>query len=478
MSRADLARFLETVSGLADGPLPEARDLFDPAAPIVVARAPGRLDVMGGIADYSGSLVLQLPLAEATFAAVQRSPLPALEIVSLPSEGGRRAVRAHVPLAALVSGGEPVAYDAARAWFARDPRTQWAAYVAGALLVLMHERGARFPGGARILISSAVPGGKGVSSSAALEVAGMAALAGAFGLDLGDPRGLALLCQAVENRVVGAPCGVMDQMTAACGEEGRLLALLCQPAELLPPVDIPGDVAFYGIDSGLSHEVSGGDYHSVRVAAFMGYRLLAQAAGLAVHPTGADGHVRVDDPSWHGYLANVDAAEFDRRFAPLLPEHLGGAEFLRRYGGTTDRVTTVDPARLYAVRVATAHPVHEHARVRAFADLLRAPEGPRRRQLLGTLMRQSHESYSACGLGSSGTDRLVALCEREDALHGAKITGGGSGGTVAVLAEAGTAGRDAVSRVAERYRAETGHAATIFAGSSPGAAAFGTRTVG
>ena len=44
--------------------------------PVLVARAPGRLDVMGGIADYSGSLVLQLPLAEACHVAVQRQPLP------------------------------------------------------------------------------------------------------------------------------------------------------------------------------------------------------------------------------------------------------------------------------------------------------------------------------------------------------------------------------------------------------------------
>src|SRR6185295_7412384 len=125
-----------------------------------------------------------------------------------------------------------------------------------------------------------------------------------------------------------------------------------------------------------------------------------------------------------------------------------GAAFLQRYGGTSDTVTTVDPDREYAIRVATAHPIHEHARVTAFADLLRAPASPRRRQLLGALMRGSHESYSACGLGSPGTDRLVELAAAEPALHGAKITGGGSGGTVAVLADAGAEGLAAVSRVA------------------------------
>src|SRR5215210_4481545 len=60
-----------------------ARGLFDPGASLTIARAPGRLDVMGGIADYSGSLVLQRPIAEATFAAVQRLDRAALEIASL-----------------------------------------------------------------------------------------------------------------------------------------------------------------------------------------------------------------------------------------------------------------------------------------------------------------------------------------------------------------------------------------------------------
>lgn len=456
---ADAAAFLETVRALDMGAEAEARGLFRRDAPVVVARAPGRLDVMGGIADYSGSLVLQLPLREATFAAVQRQKPRTIDIVSLLAPGESRSISASVPLAALEEDGRPAAYETARSFFARDPRRHWAAYVAGAFLVLARERGAAFAEGARILVSSSVPGGKGVSSSAALEVAAMKAIAGAFGLDVSG-RELALLCQRVENLVVGAPCGVMDQMTAACGQEGRLLALLCQPAELREPVAIPGDVALYGIDSGLRHAVTGADYGAVRVATFMGARILAEG-GLDLR----------------GALANVDASEFDHRWAALLPERLGGAAFLERYGGTGDTVTAVDPDREYAVRVATAHPIHEHARVRAFADLLRAPASPRRRQLLGALMCGSHESYSACGLGSPGTDRLVELAAAEPALHGAKITGGGSGGTVAVLADAGAEGAEAVARVAARYRSETGHAAYVFTGSSPGADAFGSVVV-
>src|SRR5439155_15401674 len=96
------------------------------------------------------------------------------------------------------------------------------------------------------------------------------------------PRELALLCQVVENRIVGAPCGVMDQMTAACGEENRLLALLCQPAELQGQVSLPEEIAVWGIDSGVRHSVAGADYGSVRTGAFMGYRIIADLAGIPV----------------------------------------------------------------------------------------------------------------------------------------------------------------------------------------------------
>jgi L-arabinokinase len=283
---------------------------------------------------------------------------------------------------------------------------------------------------------------------------------------------LALLCQKVENLVVGAPCGVMDQMTSVCGQEQQLLALLCQPAELQGTVAPPEELAIWGLDSGVRHSVGGGDYGSVRVGAFMGYRIIAELAGLkSLHQ--ADGEpVHVDDPVWHGFLANVTPAEFEQTFAARLPERMLGGEFLSRYAGTTDAVTRVDPARDYAVRVPAAHPVYEHFRVRAFAELLGAPPSERRNQLLGELMYQSHASYSACGLGSEGTDLLVQLVKAEGSgLYGAKITGGGSGGTVAVLGHCEAAA--AVQRVAEKYAEATGHQPYIFSGSSPGSAAFG-----
>jgi L-arabinokinase len=84
-----------------------------------------------------------------------------------------------------------------------------------------------FDRGAHILIDSKFPEGKGVSSSAALEVAVMQGVGGSV-RHSDRAREMALLCQKVENWW-WASCGVMDQMSAVCGEQNRLLALLCQP---------------------------------------------------------------------------------------------------------------------------------------------------------------------------------------------------------------------------------------------------------
>jgi galactokinase len=274
--------------------------------------------------------------------------------------------------------------------------------------------------------------------------------------------------------VVGAPCGVMDQMTSACGVENRLLKLLCQPAELQGAVTIPEEISFWGLDSGVAHAVTGADYGSVRTGAFMGYRIIAELAGLNVTETGPGEPVRIDDPRWKGYLANVNPSEYEQGFAARLPERLGGAEFLTRYQGTTDRVTRVAPGQDYAVRVPTAHAIYEHHRVRVFAELLGGGAAERRLELLGELMYQSHASYAACGLSVAGTDRLVELVREAGparGLYGAKITGGGSGGTVAVLGRRDAPG--SVTGIADKYAQETGHRPYIFAGSSPGCAEFG-----
>jgi L-arabinokinase len=465
----DLERFVTDVTARLNAGAWTREAAARDDGPVFVARAPGRLDVMGGIADYSGALVLQWPIHEATRVAVRPWTDRRLSITSVGDGGVER--RCEVPLDLVADPRR--SYDAVRAWFAADPARHWAGYVAGVFHVLSREHGVCFPTGAAILIESDVPEGKGVSSSAAIEAATMEAVVGAWQVPI-EPRMRAVRCQQVENLIVGAPCGVMDQMVAILGEAGCLMALLCQPAEFQRSVRLPDGLGVWGIDSGIRHAVTGADYGAVRVGAFMGYRILADLAGLRVTPGERDGHVRVEDPRWHGYLANVGSDAF-RRFTSDIPAALDGDAFLARYQGTTDLVTRVDPARRYAVHTPTAHPVYEHERVTEWAHRLghgsgASPDAVR----LGALMYESHASYSACGLGSDGTDRLVAMAREAGparGIYGAKITGGGSGGTVALLGDAGAGG--SVRAIARRYADDTGLDAHVFEGSSPGAARIG-----
>ena len=240
-----------------------------------------------------------------------------------------------------------------------------------------------------------------------------------------------------------------------------LLALLCQPAELQPPVPLPDGIAFWGLDSGERHVVGGSDYGAVRAGAFMGLRMLSD---------------RVAVPG--NYLANLSSEQFENELANDLPEEISAEAFVQRYGDTTDCVTTLERRRRYRVRAATAHPVYERRRAERFRRLL--SESPDQLGLveLGALMYESHRSYGSCGLASPGTDRLVDLVRAEgtaSGLYGARITGGGSGGTVAVIGRQ-EASRS-IQRVVNAYESATGYRPQVFTGSSPGVMAFAAQCI-
>ncbi len=402
---------------------------------------------MGGIADYSGARVLGLPLACGTSGLVQPQPERHCDIATRRA-GQWNYFSIELPLA------EPAELAAL---FRAHPSDRWAGYVVGVVQAVLARSADH--NGLRILIDSTVPEGRGVASSAALEVAVATAVAAASSVDI-SPEELAALCQRVENDVVGAPCGIMDQMTSACGKQDRLLQLLCQPGTIEDHVAVPAGYRFYGIDSGISHAVSGADYGTVRTAAFMGARMLGA------------------DTEWTGnYLADLTPAQF-AKVEDSLPEDMVGAEFVLRYAETMDTATTVVPTQHYPVRRATAHPVLEQARVDRFVDLLSSlPRRPKAAEELGQLMYSSHDSYSACGLGSGGTNRLVELVREAGparGLFGAKITGGGSGGTVAVLGT--VAAEKEVRDIAARYARASDRKTTVFTASGPGAAETGVLT--
>jgi L-arabinokinase len=256
-------------------------------------------------------------------------------------------------------------------------------------------------------ITSDVPRSIGVSSSAALEVA----TARALGTDHVEPLRLAAFCQEAENQVVGAPCGIMDQVVVTLGRPGAVLPILCRPAAVDPIVVLPDDLEVVGVPTGAEHDVSGGPYRRARAAAFMGKRIVEDATGSRW--------------PWISELPTDAAA--------ALPETLDGATFLDRWADTDDPLTTVDADETYPVRAATRFGSEEHRRS---TDALGAL-GRHDVAAIGHLMAASHAGYDAIGLGHPAAAATVADVLARPGVHGARSSGGGSGGTIVVVCERG-----------------------------------------
>ena len=448
-----------------------SRDWFRLGRPIVVGYAPARLDVMGGIADYSGATVLELPLALGVRVAAQLGD-DGLLAVRTDGPAVPQLARPDVSLPATVlRAGSPGEVPARLRAALEDAGAAWASYILGPLAILRSTGLLPQVAGLRLAAWSDVPAGAGISSSAALEVAALRAVQGLLNLDV-EPLRLAVLAQQAEHRVARAPCGIMDQVTATLGRKDHLLMLRCQPAEVLGHRLLPRDGQVFGIDSGVAHRVAGDQYGRVRVATFMGRAI------IAAHSKDAE---RADPPG--GYLCNLAPERFATAYERLLPVEMSGADFLARYGETGDDATTVDAAAIYRVRACTTHPILEQANVVAFLAALDRYEETGDRGALeeaGAAMYRSHHSYGArCGLGTPETDLIVNLVREQGphhGLYGAKITGGGAGGTVAVLG-AGSGARAGVEEIAATYARRSGNKTRVLAGSSDGAAAQPVRRV-
>jgi L-arabinokinase len=186
-----------------------------------------------------------------------------------------------------------------------------------------------------------------------------------------------------------------------------------------------------------------------------------------------------------GYLANLDPDDYKRFFRPYLPESIEGGQFLANFGPTIDTATTVDSNTSYHILHATDHHVLEAHRVRHFAKLIsaanQAPPSLREQGGLldkaGHLMYASHQSYTHDALlGADECDLLVKLArDREpEGLYGARITGDGGGGTVAVLCDTSSRADAAIEQIMADYEKETGRTPEAFLASSPGAWRVGT----
>jgi galactokinase len=447
--------------------------------PIHIARAPGRLDVMGGNVDYTGGLVFESTIREATWAAAQLRDDGQVVLLNPQMRDAGWLERITLPIDQLRT------IETTRAHVSSSPEVRWTAYVLGVFHLLQTRWPAQAAQGITLYLHSTVPLNKGVSSSAAVEVAAMKASAAAYGIDLKGIE-LATACQWVENAIADSACGIMDQATSVLGEEGACLPLLCQPCQILTPVHLPAGLQIWAIDSGVKHAVSGVEYEAARAAAFIGYRTICSWEGLSIAPDPDSTIPRFSDTRFHGYLSNLSPSIFRSLYEMRLPERLTGEEILHKAETHPDPFTQIRPDVTYRVRDCTRYAVEEQQRIELFVALLRgtgSASGPDVYRLLGDLMFQSHWSYTECGLGCQETDRIVELVREEanmsstdGALWGAKISGGGAGGTVVVLGS--PEAQPAFHRVVARYAEETGIDPYIFEGSSPGADRFGIRLIG
>ena len=299
---------------------------------------------------------------------------------------------------ANLSDDRPAEYELGR----EARRHTWVDYVQGITWVLV-QAGHNLRG-ADIRIESSVPPGSGLSSSAALEIALLRAWRDACRLDIADVP-LALLGQRAENDFVGAPVGVMDQMACSLAEDRVALFLDTRTLEFAR-IPLPPGVDLVVINSGVSHRHAGGDYVTRR-------RECEEAARM------------------------LDVPQLRDLPLPRLEQTIGELpETLRR-----------------RVR----HVVTENQRVLDAIAAMRAGDTA----LLGQLFHASHASMrDDYQVSIPEIDLLVDLARRDPRVFGARLTGGGFGGSIVALVQQGT-GREVAGHIAREYCARSSQRATV-----------------
>jgi len=283
---------------------------------------------------------------------------------------------------------------------AETPEESWADYLKGVTSVLRAE-GFTIRG-FDIRIASTVPLGAGLSSSASFEVAVLRALRQAFGLDLTDVR-IAQLGQKTENDFVGAPVGIMDQMASSLADTGTALFLDTRSLAY-ERIALPQTADVIVFNSGVTHAHVGGEYAARRAecergAAALGVQLLREAG----------------------------------------PERLKDVEGL------------ADPERKRC-----RHVITENERTQAFVQALRRSD----LEKLGALLYEGHASLrDDFEVSVPEIDLIVEIARQTDGVLGARLTGGGFGGSVVILTHAGKAS-EAGAAIATRYQNESGKTPT------------------
>jgi galactokinase len=432
---------------------------------IIVTRVPARLDVMGGISDYSGSNVCEGVLGQGMIIALQPRTDRTLRIRTMQMHQPSLPVETRIPLDYFETDSGYSSYDRIHQLCYSNPLSSWAAYIGGSIFTLLKEESMKLHFGFSLLLLSNVPMNVGIGSSATVEIATLQCLQSYLRLNISESR-LAQLGQLAENLVVGAPCGIMDQITVASGRQDKLTHILCRPGNIIGEIGIPTGTAFVGINSMVKHSVAGSEYSDVRIGAFMGKRIINSIRAIEGKPP-------------IKYLTELTIDLFDRKYKYKLLETITGSQFLAKYRSHEDPITRIQPDAKYRVLGPASHPIFENHRVLQFIEHLKSASNKNKLALIaaGDCMFASHASYrDNCLLSVPEVDFIVEAVRKrgpQKGLYGAKITGGGSGGTVAVFGTEKALAKE-IPAIAKEYKRLTGLTPDIFVGSSAGAFEFGT----
>ncbi|MFE6052885.1 galactokinase [Kitasatospora sp. NPDC056446] len=322
--------------------------------------APGRVNLIGEHTDYNLGYVLPIAIPQTVRAQAARRDDGLLRLWSAQGRGPVTELR----LADLAPGAVP----------------GWSAYPAGVVWAL-REAGHRI-GGADIRLDSDVPGGAGLSSSAALECVVATAYDDLYGLGLSGTE-LALLAQRAENAFVGVPCGIMDQMASMCCRPGAALFLDSRDVTMRQvPVDLAAaGLALLVLDTRVKHDLGDGAYAALRAGCERAAALLGLPALRSLDPAGLAGAL----------------SELPPELGPLV-----------------------------------RHVVTENARVEAAVAHLDAGDPA----AIGPILTAGHASLrDDYRVSCPETDLAVEAAVAAGA-HGARMTGGGFGGSVIALVDA------------------------------------------
>ncbi|MYW33662.1 galactokinase [Streptomyces sp. SID2119] len=380
----------ETVARTGPDPAATFTELYG-AAPHGIWAAPGRVNLIGEYTDFNDGFVMPLALPHTARAAVAPRADGILRLYSTDVPGGVVSLRV-----------EELAPHSGHGWAAYPAGVVWALREAGHPVT-----------GADIALTSTVPTGAGLSSSAALETVTALALNDLFQLGLSGPE-LAVIGRRAENDFVGVPCGIMDQMASACCTEGHALHLDTRDLTLR---QVPFDLADQGltllvVDTRVKHALGDGAYAERRAGCEEGARLL----GI---PT----------------LRDLPYDGLDAALTTLADA--GADESVIRY---------------------VRHVVGDNRRVEQVIALLDAGDV----RAAGPVLDEGHRSLRDDLRVSCPELDLAVAAAREAGALGARMTGGGFGGSAIVLVEAAEA--DAVAEAVTKAFAGAGHAAPgIFA---------------